>query len=188
MFFKLILAFSPWLAFLLIAHDSLFRLKLGLAVGLVLSVVMGITRLHRGDHLMGGIDFLQLRDAGSGGIQQRVDRKTHGHNGQRGNGCCHLAVHYYQETIYHGLRPAAYRAVALGQSAVHPDEHCHNRSLGPGLHVQHHSGLGQDGTFCIVRAGLRGHYLYRAHRDGILYELVSGSYSSRKSPELTGES
>ena len=57
MFFKLLLAFSPWLAFLFIAGGSLFRLKLGLTVGLVLCVVMGITRLHRGIILWVGLLF-----------------------------------------------------------------------------------------------------------------------------------
>jgi len=47
-FFKLLLVFAPWLAFLFIARGSLFRLKLGLVVAIVLSIVMGITRLHRG--------------------------------------------------------------------------------------------------------------------------------------------
>jgi len=55
--FKLLLAFSPWLSFLVIARDSLFRLKLGLVVALVLSVVMGITRLHRGVILWAGLLF-----------------------------------------------------------------------------------------------------------------------------------
>ncbi len=56
-FFKLLLAFSPWLSFLLIARDSLFRLKLGLVVAFVLVVVMGITRLHRGIILWAGLLF-----------------------------------------------------------------------------------------------------------------------------------
>lgn len=133
-----------------------------------------------GDHPVGGVSLLQLRDAGGGGIQQHVDRETHGHNGQRGNGCRHLAVHYSQENIHHGLCPVAYRPVALGQSAVYPDEHGHNRCLGAGLHVQHHSGLGEDGAFHIVRPGIRGNYLCRAPRDGMLYKLVSGAYSPRK--------
>jgi hypothetical protein len=56
-FFKMLLAFSPWLSFLFIARDSLFRLKLGLVVALVLSVAMGITRLHRGVILWAGLLF-----------------------------------------------------------------------------------------------------------------------------------
>ena len=44
---KLLLAFAPWLSFLIIARGSLFNLKLGLTVALVLSVVMGVARLHR---------------------------------------------------------------------------------------------------------------------------------------------
>jgi hypothetical protein len=47
-FAKLILAFAPWISFLLIAHGSLLRVKIGLVVALALSVVMGIARLHRG--------------------------------------------------------------------------------------------------------------------------------------------
>lgn len=56
-FLKLVLAFAPWLAFLFIAHDSLFRLKVGLVVALVLSVVMGIAHLHRGIVLWVGLAF-----------------------------------------------------------------------------------------------------------------------------------
>ncbi len=54
---KLLLSFAPWLAFLFIAHGSLFRLKLGLVVALVLSVVMGVLRLHRGIILWLGLLF-----------------------------------------------------------------------------------------------------------------------------------
>lgn len=53
----MILAFAPWLAFLFIAHGSLFRLKLGLIIALVLSAGMGITRLHRGVILWVGLVF-----------------------------------------------------------------------------------------------------------------------------------
>lgn len=56
-FLKLVLSFAPWLAFLIIAHGSLFRLKLGLAVALALTVVMGVTRLHRGVILWVGLAF-----------------------------------------------------------------------------------------------------------------------------------
>jgi hypothetical protein len=55
--FKLLLAFAPWLSFLFIARDTLFRLKLGLLVALALSVVMGIARLHRGVILWVGLLF-----------------------------------------------------------------------------------------------------------------------------------
>lgn len=57
LFLKLIIAFAPWLAFLLIAHDSLFRLKLGLLTALVLSIAMGLARLHRGIILWVGLAF-----------------------------------------------------------------------------------------------------------------------------------
>jgi hypothetical protein len=56
-FFKLLLTFSTWLSFLFIARGSLVRLKLGLVVALVLSVAMGITRLHRGVILWAGLLF-----------------------------------------------------------------------------------------------------------------------------------
>ncbi len=62
-FFKLLLAFAPWISFLIIARDSLFRLKLGLVVALVLVVVMGITRLHRGVILWAGLVFFTYATA-----------------------------------------------------------------------------------------------------------------------------
>jgi hypothetical protein len=57
LFLKLILAFAPWLAFLFIAHGSLFRLEVGLAVALLLSIGMGVARLHRGIILWVGLTF-----------------------------------------------------------------------------------------------------------------------------------
>lgn len=56
-FFKLVFSFAPWLSFMIIAHDSLFRLKLGLVTALVMSVVMGVLRLHRGVILWVGLAF-----------------------------------------------------------------------------------------------------------------------------------
>lgn len=56
-FLKLLLGFAPWLAFLFIAHDSLFRLKVGLVVALLLSIAMGLMRLHRGVILWVGLIF-----------------------------------------------------------------------------------------------------------------------------------
>jgi hypothetical protein len=56
-FIKLLVAFAPWLCFLFIAHDTLFRVKLGLVVALVLSVVMGVARVHRGIILWVGLVF-----------------------------------------------------------------------------------------------------------------------------------
>jgi hypothetical protein len=55
--FKLLLAFLPWLSLLAIAHGSLLRLKIGLVVALVLSVAMGVARLHRGVILWAGLVF-----------------------------------------------------------------------------------------------------------------------------------
>jgi hypothetical protein len=57
LFLKLIMAFAPWLAFLFIAHGSIFRLKLGLIIALVLSIGMGIAKLHRGVILWVGLVF-----------------------------------------------------------------------------------------------------------------------------------
>ena len=57
MFLKLLLAFAPWLCFLFIAKGSMFRLELGLVVALVLSVVLGLARVHRGVILWVGLGF-----------------------------------------------------------------------------------------------------------------------------------
>jgi hypothetical protein len=56
-FLKLLLSFAPWLSFLVIAHGGMFRLELGLCVALVLSIVMGVLRLHRGIILWVGLAF-----------------------------------------------------------------------------------------------------------------------------------
>lgn len=56
-FLKLMFSFAPWLAFMFIAHDSMFRLKLGLVVALALSVGMGVLKLHRGVILWAGLTF-----------------------------------------------------------------------------------------------------------------------------------
>ena len=56
-FLKLLLAFAPWLSFLIIAQGSLFRLKIGVGVALALSIIMGLSRLHRGIILWIGLAF-----------------------------------------------------------------------------------------------------------------------------------
>lgn len=56
-FFKMLFCFAPWICFLIIAHDSIFRLKLGIIVAAVLSVVMAVTKLHRGVIMWVGILF-----------------------------------------------------------------------------------------------------------------------------------
>ena len=56
-FFKLLLSFAPWISFLIIAQGSLLRLKIGLVVALVLSVGMGVAKLHRGIILWVGLAF-----------------------------------------------------------------------------------------------------------------------------------
>lgn len=56
-FLKLILSFAPWISFLIIAHGSLFRLKVGLVVAALLTVVMAVTKLHRGVIMWVGIVF-----------------------------------------------------------------------------------------------------------------------------------
>jgi len=53
-FFKLLLTFAPWLAFMIIGPHSL---TVGLLVALALSVVMGVTGLHRGVVLWSGLLF-----------------------------------------------------------------------------------------------------------------------------------
>jgi hypothetical protein len=59
-FAKLLVSFAPWLAFLFIAHDSLWRVEVGLVVALVLSVIMGVLRLHRGIILWVGLVFFSV--------------------------------------------------------------------------------------------------------------------------------
>ncbi|MCX5830228.1 MAG: hypothetical protein NTV58_19855 [Deltaproteobacteria bacterium] len=56
-FLKMLLSFAPWLFFLIIAQNSMFRLKLGIIGAAVLTVVMAITRLHRGVIMWVGILF-----------------------------------------------------------------------------------------------------------------------------------
>ena len=90
MFFKLLLAFSPWLAFLFIAGGGgLFRLKLGLAAGLVLCVVMGITRLHRGIILWVGLVFFSCAMLAVGGFNSMWTAK---HMGIMANGAMAAAT------------------------------------------------------------------------------------------------
>lgn len=60
LFLRLLLGFAPWLAFLIIAHGSLWRLKLGLVIALALSIVMAVTRLHRGIIMWVGLIFFSV--------------------------------------------------------------------------------------------------------------------------------
>ncbi len=55
---KLLLAFSPWIAFWIISSGhSMVWLQIGITVAAVLVLVMGITRLHRGLILWAGVVF-----------------------------------------------------------------------------------------------------------------------------------
>ncbi len=55
---KLLLAFSPWIAFWIISGgQSMMRLQIGLGVASALVVVMGVTKLHRGLILWAGVIF-----------------------------------------------------------------------------------------------------------------------------------
>jgi hypothetical protein len=55
---KLLLAFSPWIAFWIISGGhSMERLQIGICVAAVLVIVMGITKLHRGLILWAGVVF-----------------------------------------------------------------------------------------------------------------------------------
>jgi hypothetical protein len=56
-FLRLLFSFPPWLAFLLIAHDSLLRVKIGLIVAFVLSIVLGAAKVNRGLVLWVGLFF-----------------------------------------------------------------------------------------------------------------------------------
>lgn len=55
---KLLLAFSPWIAFWIISGGhSMVRLQVGICVAAALVIVMGITKLHRGLILWAGVAF-----------------------------------------------------------------------------------------------------------------------------------
>ncbi|AFM28187.1 hypothetical protein [Desulfomonile tiedjei] len=55
---KLLLAFSPWIAFWIISGGhSMVRLQVGICVAAILVIVMGITKLHRGLLLWAGVVF-----------------------------------------------------------------------------------------------------------------------------------
>ncbi|MBA4419203.1 MAG: hypothetical protein C0392_15045 [Syntrophus sp. (in: bacteria)] len=56
-FLKMLLTFAPWLSFLIIAHGSMFRLRLGIIVAAIMTVIMAVTRLHRGVIMWVGILF-----------------------------------------------------------------------------------------------------------------------------------
>lgn len=56
-FVKLLLSFAPWIAFLIIARDTMARVELGLLVALMLSVLMAVLKLHRGIIMWVGLVF-----------------------------------------------------------------------------------------------------------------------------------
>lgn len=56
-FVKLVAAFAPWIAFLVIARETVQRVEIGLVAGLLLSVVMGALRVTRGVIMWGSLAF-----------------------------------------------------------------------------------------------------------------------------------
>lgn len=90
-FLKLLIGFSPWLAFLFIAHGSLFRLKVGLVVALLLAVAMGLMRLHRGVILWVGLVFFSVASVAVIGLENMW---TVRHMGILANGAMALATWY----------------------------------------------------------------------------------------------
>ncbi len=56
-FFKMLLTFAPWLSFMIIAPGSMLRLKTGIIVAAFLTVVMAITKMHRGVIMWVGLIF-----------------------------------------------------------------------------------------------------------------------------------
>ena len=56
-FLKLLISFAPWIAFLVIARDTLTRVEIGLVAALVLSAVMAVFKLHRGIVMWVGLVF-----------------------------------------------------------------------------------------------------------------------------------
>jgi len=56
-FLKLLFSFAPWIAFLIIARDTMLRVEIGLVAALVASVVMAVLKLHRGIIMWVGLIF-----------------------------------------------------------------------------------------------------------------------------------
>ncbi|TGD86530.1 hypothetical protein BayCH28_17190 [Mycolicibacterium sp. CH28] len=56
-FVKLLLSFAPWIAFLIIARDTVARVEIGLVAALILSVLMAVLKLHRGIIMWVGLVF-----------------------------------------------------------------------------------------------------------------------------------
>jgi hypothetical protein len=56
-FLKLLFSFAPWIAFLIIARDTLLRVEIALVAALVASVVMAVLKLHRGIIMWVGLIF-----------------------------------------------------------------------------------------------------------------------------------
>jgi hypothetical protein len=59
-FLKLVVSFAPWIAFLVIAGDTMRSLEVGLIVALTLSVVMAVLRLNRGIIMWVGVVFFAV--------------------------------------------------------------------------------------------------------------------------------
>ncbi|GLP77138.1 hypothetical protein TUM20983_42480 [Mycobacterium antarcticum] len=56
-FLKLVVSFAPWIAFLILARDTMHRVEIGLVVALGLTVLMAALRLHRGIIMWVGLMF-----------------------------------------------------------------------------------------------------------------------------------
>ena len=56
-FFTLLASFAPWIAFLIIARDTLLRVEIGLVVALVFTIAMALMKLHRGIVMRVGLVF-----------------------------------------------------------------------------------------------------------------------------------
>jgi hypothetical protein len=54
-FLKMLLSFAPWLSFLIIAHGSMFRLKLGIVVAAVITVINRQLQIRSPDGLRTGL-------------------------------------------------------------------------------------------------------------------------------------
>lgn len=55
--FKLLLAFAPWLAFLILSGPSMLRLEISLVAAGVITVLMAVFKLHRGAIVWAGFAF-----------------------------------------------------------------------------------------------------------------------------------
>lgn len=123
-FLRLLLSFAPWIAFLVIARDTLGRVEIGLVAALVLSVVMAVARLHRGIVMWVGLVFFSAATVAVLGFH---DMWTVRHLGVLANGALALGA---------WITLAAGRPFTLDYARAHTDPSKRNDPLFLRVNVQ----------------------------------------------------